>query len=56
VVDAIDVQETKWSNDVRFEGHTYLAGMLTENPAAWAIVRQWTGHDVAVAIREERIQ
>jgi hypothetical protein len=32
-----------------------VAGGSNSYRAAWAIVRQWAGHDVAVAIREERI-
>jgi len=56
VLDSIDMQESEMANEVRFEGRTYLAGLLTEYRAAWAIVRLWAGHDVAVAIREERIR
>jgi len=34
----------------------YLVGLLNEYRAAHAIIRQWTGHDPAIAAREERIQ
>jgi hypothetical protein len=30
--------------------------LLNEYQAAWAIIRQWTGHDPAVAAREEHTQ
>jgi hypothetical protein len=30
--------------------------LLNEYRAAWALIRQWAGHDAAIAEREARIQ
>jgi len=37
-------------------GGEYLVGLLNEYRAAWALIRQWTGHDPAIAQREEHIK
>jgi hypothetical protein len=55
VLDPIDTQEHEWATEARSPGHSYLIGLLTEYRAAWAIVRQWAGHDAAIAAREARI-
>ena len=33
-----------------------MTGLLTEYRASWALIRQWAGHDAAVAQREAEIQ
>ncbi len=37
-------------------GKEYLISLLNESRASWAIIRQWTGHDPAIAEREAQIQ
>ena len=52
----IEATERKWSLEAsRLEGE-YLVRLLNEYRAAWALIRQWTGHDPAVAAREDHIQ
>jgi hypothetical protein len=51
----IDVQENKWEREAREEGRDHLLGFLNEYRAAWALVRQWTGHDAAVANWRHRV-
>jgi hypothetical protein len=55
VLDPIDSQEREWSLQSREPGEQYLVRPLTQYRAAWAIIRQWASHDVAVARREKRI-
>lgn len=52
----IDSTELKWSTEAVNPGGDYLVGLLNESRAAWALIRQWAGHDVAVAQREARIE
>ena len=33
-----------------------MVGLLNEYRASWALIRQWAGHDAAVAEREATIQ
>jgi hypothetical protein len=37
-------------------GEDYIIGLLNEYRAAWAVVRQWAGHDAAMIQREAEIQ
>jgi len=37
-------------------GEEYIIPLLNEYQAAWALILQWTGHDPAVAAREEHIR
>lgn len=55
VLDSVDADEREWSLQLREPGSSHLSRLLSEYRAAWALVRQWAGHDVAVAVREERI-
>ena len=48
--------EREWAQDVQRPGNEYLVGLLNEYRAAWALIRQWVGHDAAVAQREAQIQ
>ncbi len=34
----------------------YIVSLLNDYRASWALIRQWTGHDVAIAMREAGIQ
>jgi hypothetical protein len=52
----IEATESKWSLEASQPGGDHMVGLLNEYRAAWAIVRQWTGHDPAIAAREGRIQ
>ncbi|HTK30710.1 MAG TPA: hypothetical protein VL332_02010 [Candidatus Saccharimonadaceae bacterium] len=52
----IDATEFKWSREAASPGGDYLVGLVNESRAAWALIRQWAGHDAAVAQREARIQ
>ncbi|MEO8682045.1 MAG: hypothetical protein ABI665_23565 [Vicinamibacterales bacterium] len=52
---SIESTERKWTHDVG-RGEDTLVPLLNEYRAAWAIIRQWTGHDPAIAQRELEIQ
>ena len=52
---SVESTERKWSHDAS-RGEDTLVPLLNEYRAAWAIIRQWTGHDPAVAQREAEIQ
>jgi len=52
----IEAVEREWMRKARTAGEEYIIPLLNEYQAAWAIIRQWTGHDPAVAAREEHIQ
>lgn len=56
VLDEIDTIDRKWSTELRELGGQHLAPLLSQYRASFAIIRQWAGHDEAVAIREERIK
>jgi hypothetical protein len=47
----VETTESKWSRDVR-HGEDHLASLLNEFRASFALIRQWAGHDAAVAQRE----
>lgn len=52
---AVEATEGKWAQDVR-RGEDNLVRLLNEYRASWALIRQWAGHDVAIAQREAEIQ
>jgi len=54
VLTSIESSEEEWSQKIQ-RGDDYLVSLLNEYRAAHAIIRQWTGHDPAIAAREERI-
>lgn len=56
VLDHVNSSENEWSLEVREPGGRYLGSLLNEYRAAYALIRQWAGHDVAVALREQRIE
>jgi hypothetical protein len=51
-----EATERKWSREARTPGEEYVVELLNEFGAAWALIRQWAGHEPAVAIREAEIQ
>lgn len=55
VLTPVEVAERDWTSRAREPGGDYALGLLADYRACWAIIRQWAGHDAAVAIREERI-
>lgn len=52
----IEAGEREWMAKARRPGEAYIIPLLNEYQAAWAIIRQWTGADPAVAAREEHIE
>lgn len=52
----VEATERKWSSDASRAGNEYLVSLLNEYRAAWSLVRQWAGHDSAIAHREAEIQ
>jgi hypothetical protein len=56
VLVGVETTEGKWSQEASQPGGDYLISLLNEYRAAWAMIRQWTGHDAAIAQREARIQ
>ncbi len=56
VLVGIEATEQKWSIEATRPGESYMVELLNDYRAAWALVRQWAGHDAAVAAREERIK
>ena len=52
----IEATERDWVQTARTPGEEYIVPLLNEYQAAWAIIRHWTGHDPAVAAREEQIK
>ena len=51
-----EATERKWSREARMPGEEYVMELLNDFGAAWALIRQWAGHEPAVAQREAEIQ
>jgi hypothetical protein len=51
----IETTERKWARDAA-HGEDYIISLLNEHRAAWAVIKEWTGHDPVVAEREAEIQ
>jgi hypothetical protein len=53
----VDVQATEreWETKAH-HGEDYVVSLLNEYRASWALLRQWAGHDAAIAQREAEIQ
>lgn len=51
-----EATEREWAQKARCPGEEYIVGLLNEYRASWAILRQWAGHDAAVAQREAEIE
>lgn len=56
VLAGVEATEREWEQDARTPGKEHIISLLTEYRASWAIIRQWTGHDPAVAAREAHIK
>jgi hypothetical protein len=56
ILAGVEATERKWAQEARQPGEEHMVGLLNEYRAAWALVRQWAGHEAAVAQREEQIQ
>ena len=56
VLAKIEASERDWVQTAHTPGEEYIEPLLNEYQAAWAIIRQWAGHDPAVAAREEQIK
>lgn len=52
---AVETTEREWEHKAR-NGEDYIVSLLNEYRASWALIRQWAGHDAAVAQREAEIQ
>lgn len=56
VLVAIEATEREWATKASRPGDEYIIPLLNQYRANWAIIRQWTGHDPAVAEREAYIE
>jgi hypothetical protein len=56
VLVGVESTEREWSVQASRPGEDYMIPLLNEYRASWALIRQWTGHDPAVAEREAHIQ
>jgi hypothetical protein len=52
---SVESTERDWAHRVS-RGDDYLVSLLNEYRASWALIRQWAGHDAALAQREAEIQ
>jgi hypothetical protein len=52
----VETTEREWSQQARRPGEEYIVKLLNEYRATWALIRQWAGHDAAVAQREAEIE
>jgi hypothetical protein len=55
VLVSIEATEREWSAQASRPGEEYIIPVLNQFRASWALIRQWTGHDPAVAEREAYI-
>jgi hypothetical protein len=55
VLVGVEATEREWNQRTR-SGENYLVSLLNDYRASWALIRQWAGHDAAVAQREAEIQ
>lgn len=51
-----EATERNWATSASRPGEEYIIPLLNEYRASWAIIRQWTGYDPAVAEREAYIE
>ena len=56
VLVGVETTESEWARQARRPGEEYIVPLLNEYRASWALIRQWAGHDAAVAQREAEIQ
>jgi hypothetical protein len=55
VLVSVETTEREWAQQARQRGEEYIVPLLNEYRASWALIRQWAGHDAAVAQREAEI-
>jgi hypothetical protein len=55
VLVGVEATERDWTHRAG-QGEDHLVSLLNEYRAAWALIRQWAGHDAAVAQREDEIR
>ena len=53
---SLEATERDWSQRARTPGEDHMISLLNEYRAAWALLRQWAGHDAALAQRDAAIQ
>lgn len=53
---SIESTEREWTQEASQPGNKYILPLLNEYRASWAIIRQWTGYDAAIAQKEAQIQ
>jgi hypothetical protein len=56
VLVGVEATERDWTREAQTRGEEYIVPLLNDYRASWAVIRQWTGHDPAVAAREDEIQ
>ncbi|MBU1208230.1 MAG: hypothetical protein KKH04_15085 [Proteobacteria bacterium] len=56
VTQVIESTEREWVQKASQPGGDYIVSLLNEYRASWAIIRQWTGYDAAIAQKEAQIQ
>lgn len=52
----IESTEREWVQKASQPGNDYMVSLLNEYRPSWAIIRQWTGYDAAIAQKEAQIQ
>jgi len=55
VLVGVEVTERDWTHRAA-HGDDHLVSLLNQYRASWALIRQWAGHDAAIAQREAEIQ
>jgi hypothetical protein len=56
VLISVEGTERDWGQKARTPGEGYMIGLLNEYRAAWALIRQWAGHDAGLAQRDAELQ
>ena len=56
VLAGVEAAERKFADEARTPGNEFMVPLLNEFRAGWALIRQWTGHDPAIAAREAMLQ
>ena len=52
----VETTEREWVQEASQPGNDYMVSLLNEYRASWAIIRQWTGFEAAIAQKEVQIQ
>jgi hypothetical protein len=51
----VEATERGWTRKAN-RGEEHIISLLNDYRASWALIRQWAGHDAAIAQREAEIQ